>query len=160
MGEFTLTRLRAAPRGEVELEVTFKINADGIVSVSARNLETGQEQAITVTAQSGLTEDEIRAMAIENQDHLVDLRRNERVIDLKQKIERTLLSMDHIMPRVNTLLENNAFAQEALIKANEVVSRSKESMQSDDIELLERDFKALTRTLNMFHTVIEKLKRR
>ena len=60
LGEFVLTGLRRAPKGEVEIEVTFEISADGIVSVSAKDLETGLEQSITVTATSGLTEDEIQ----------------------------------------------------------------------------------------------------
>jgi molecular chaperone DnaK len=55
----------------------FDINADGIVSVSAKDLETGQQQAITVTATSGLTEDEIKRMMEENREYLVDVRTNE-----------------------------------------------------------------------------------
>ena len=66
LGEFVLSGLRRAPAGEVEIEVTFEISADGIVSVSAKDLETGQQQAITVTATSGLTEDEIRRMVEES----------------------------------------------------------------------------------------------
>ena len=59
LGEFILTGLRRATKGEVEIEVTFEISADGIVSVSAKDQETGLKQAITVTATSGLTEEEI-----------------------------------------------------------------------------------------------------
>ena len=55
LGEFVLTGLRKTKTGEVEIDVTFEINADGIVSVHAKNLETGKEQSITVTATSGLT---------------------------------------------------------------------------------------------------------
>src|SRR5204863_8490781 len=62
LGEFILTGLRRAPKGQVEIEVTFEINADGIVSVSAKDLETGQRQSIQVTATSGLTQDEIVKM--------------------------------------------------------------------------------------------------
>src|SRR5215216_7691516 len=58
LGEFILTGLRRAPKGQVEIEVTFEINADGIVSVRAKDLETGLEQSIQVTASSGLTADE------------------------------------------------------------------------------------------------------
>ena len=55
LGEFILSGLRLAPRGEVEIEVNFEINSEGIVSVSARDKETGLEQSITVTASGGLT---------------------------------------------------------------------------------------------------------
>ena len=74
LGEFVLTGLRRAPRGEVEVEVQFHISADGIVSVKARDLETGLEQSITVTATSGLTEDEIKKMVEANKDYMVEVR--------------------------------------------------------------------------------------
>ena len=166
LGEFSLEGLRPAPKGEVEIEVTFQISADGVVSVSAKNLETGQEQAIVVTATSGLTPEELKAMATENQDHLVDMRAQERISHLRQRLDRTLRSMDNIMPRVKTLLKNNEFASEALEKAESVIERSRTSILAKpsqdlqgDLERLERDHKALTRTLNMFHNVIEKMKR-
>ena len=166
LGEFVLDGLRPTMKGEVELEVTFQISADGIVSVSAKNVETGEEQAITVTAKSGLSQEELKKMAEENREHLVDMRANERAAHLRQRIERTLRAMDAVMPRVRTLLSNNEFAADALSKAEEVIERSRATALSKpsadisaDLELLERDHKALTRTLNMFHTVIEKMKR-
>ncbi len=159
LGEFTLSQIRSAPRGEIEFEVTFDIDANGVVSVNARNLETGQEQAIVVTARSGMSGEALERMATENAEHLVGLRERERVLQLKQKIKRTLNMMDRIMPRVETLLSNNGFAEEALVKAKEVIRRSKATINHDDIEALERDAKALSRTLNMFHNVIEKMKR-
>jgi len=166
LGEFVLEGLRPTLKGEVELEVTFQISADGIVSVSARNVETGEEQAITVTAKSGLSPEELKRMAEENREHLVDMRASERVAHLRQRIERTLKAMDSVMPKVRTLLSNNEFAADALTKAEEVIERARATALarpsadlSADLELLERDHKALTRTLNMFHTVIEKMKR-
>jgi len=166
LGEFSLEGLRPAPKGELEVEVTFSISADGVVSVSATDLETGVEQAITVTAQSGLSPEELKAMALENQDHLVDMRIHERISHLRQRLDRTLRSMDNMMPRVKTLLSNNEFASEALEKAESVIERARSSILAKpsqdlqgDLERLERDFKALTRTLNMFHNVIEKMKR-
>lgn len=160
LGEFTLSDIRSAPKGEIEFEVTFEIDANGVVSVSARNLETGIEQAITVTARSGLTGEALAKMAAENEEHLVGLRERERILQLQDKIRRTLNTMDRIMPRVETLLANNGFAEEALVKAHEVIERSKVSVEGSEIELLERDAKALARTLNMFHNVIEKMKRK
>src|ERR1043165_6292729 len=74
LGGFVLPGLRRAQRGEVEIEVTFHISADGIVSVKAGDLETGLEQAITVTGGSGLTEDEIKKMVEANKDYMVEVR--------------------------------------------------------------------------------------
>ena len=100
MGEFILTGLRAAPAGEVEIEVTFDINADGIVAVSAKDLETGQEQAITVTASAGLTQEEIESMIQENQDPLVSRRNVEQLESLKVKTQRTLMEAERMLPQV------------------------------------------------------------
>ena len=159
LGEFALNEIRPAPMGEIEFEVTFEIDANGVVSVNARNLENGQEQAIVVTARSGMSGEALERMAAENAEHLLGLRERERVLQLKQKIKRTLNTMDRIMPRVNTLLANNGFAEDALTKAREVIDRSKETINHEVLEDLERDAKALARTLNMFHNVIEKMKR-
>ena len=71
LGEFILTGLRRAPKGHVEIEVTFEINTDGIVSVHAKDLETGQAQSIQVTATSGLTQDEIKSMMENAKDYMV-----------------------------------------------------------------------------------------
>src|SRR5688500_3553051 len=69
LGEFILTGLRSAPAGHVEIEVTFEINADGIVSVHAKDLETKKEQSITVTATSGLTEQELKNMVADAREY-------------------------------------------------------------------------------------------
>ena len=159
LGEFTLSDIRPAPRGEVELEVTFEIDADGVVSVSARNIETGQRQAITVTAQSSMSEADLKRMAAENEEYLVNLRERERILHLQKKMTRTLNAMDRIMPRVETLLANNGFAEEALMKARQVIARARSTVQSEVVDDLERDAKALARTLNMFHNVVEKMRR-
>ena len=119
-----------------------------------------------MTAKSNLTPAELKAMAAENQEHLVELRAQEKVEHLRLRLDRTLRSMDNMMPRVKTLLSNNELASEALTKAEQVIERARSSLSAPlsqdlqgDLERLERDHKALTRTLNMFHNVIEKMKR-
>ena len=118
LGEFILTNLRAAPADEVEIEVAFDINADGIVAVSAKDLETGIEQAITVTATSGLTEDEIESMIQENEDHLVARRFNEELESRRVEAQRVLMEVERIFPKVKGLLDSSEFGQEALRKAD------------------------------------------
>jgi len=67
LGEFVLTGIRRAPKGEPEIEVSFDIDANGIVSVSARDLETGKEQSITVNATGTLDEGEIQQIIEEHE---------------------------------------------------------------------------------------------
>ena len=102
LGEFVLTGLKSAPAGTVEIEVKFDINTDGIVSVSAKDLSTGKEQSITVTATSGLTEEEIREMIQENQDYLMAIKEDEEIEQERAKlnkvireVERVALTMTH-----------------------------------------------------------------
>ncbi|MCB9526481.1 MAG: molecular chaperone DnaK [Myxococcales bacterium] len=157
LGEFILTGLRPASKGEVEIEVTFDINADGIVSVSAKNLETGQEQAITVTATSGLTEEEIRRMARENQDHMVDVRKGEELEQARQDVQRIIADVERVFPRVREVLAGSDFGTDALHKASTVLDRAAEAVEGEDVTELRTAGEALNRTLNMFKGVLQKV---
>lgn len=157
LGEFILTGLRPAPRGEVEIEVTFEINADGIVSVSAKDLETGQQQAITVTATSGLTEDEIKKMMHENQEYLVDVRNQEDVEKEKLVIQRTMSEIDKIFPKVRTVLEGSDYGQDAIRKAEAVRESARKALEGSDLQALKKANEGVARTLNMFKGVVSKL---
>ena len=157
LGEFILTGLRAAPAGEVEIEVTFDINADGIVSVSAKDLETGQEQVITVTATSGLSENEIKRMMNENEEYLVDVRSNEQLEGLRAKARRTFADVEKIFPRVRGLLEGSDFGKDAIQKAEGVLERARMAMDGTQVDALETANDALSRTLNMFKGVVSKI---
>ena len=157
LGEFILTGLRAAQKGEVEVEVTFEINADGIVSVNAKDLETGQQQAITVTATSGLTEDEIKRMMEENRDYLVDVRSSEELERSKLDAQRAISELNKLFPKVRSVLEASEFGQDALRKAEGVVERGHRAMEGGDLAALKTANEALARTLNMFKGVVQKI---
>ena len=154
LGEFILTGLRRAPKGEVEIEVTFEISADGIVSVSAKDLETGQEQSITVTATSGLTEEEIRRMIEENKDYMVELRGSEEAERVKQQVEAIMDEIESIYPQVEASLEGSSIGHEALEKARSVIDRAKQSLGNANPSALTEMKEALQRTLSMFKGVV------
>ncbi len=84
LGEFVLDGIRPARRGEVEIEVTFDISADGIVGVSARDVVTGQQQSITVTATSGLTEEEMKRILDERVDEMLEKKQTTQEFDLRR----------------------------------------------------------------------------
>jgi molecular chaperone DnaK len=156
LGEFILTGLRRAPRGEVEIEVTFHISADGIVSVKAKDLETGLEQSITVTATSGLTEDEIRRMIDENKDYMVEVRSNQEFEKHKQQAEKILDEIEGLFPKVSEIISGSDFGQDAVKKARGVCERARQAIQAKDIGAVVESSEALTRTLNMFKGVVSK----
>jgi molecular chaperone DnaK len=156
LGEFILTGLRRAKKGEVEIEVTFEISADGIVSVSAKDLETGIKQAITVTATSGLTEDEIRRMMEESRDYLLDQKNNEELEARKQEAERLVDEIERLFPRVETAIAGSDFGQDAMKKARGVLERARQAIEARDLSGLNDANEALNRTLNMFKGVVAK----
>ena len=156
LGEFILTGLRRAPKGEVEIEVTFEISADGIVSVSAKDQETGLKQAITVTATSGLTEDEIRKMVEESKDYLLDQKASEEFEKHKQSAEKLIDEIEGLFPRVEAAIAGSDFGQDAVKKARSVIDRARQGIQSRDQQAVGDSTEALTRTLNMFKGVVAK----
>jgi molecular chaperone DnaK len=156
LGEFIMSGLREAPKGQVEIEVTFDINADGIVSVSAKDLETNKEQSITVTASSGLTDDEIRQMTEESQDYLVERQTSEEFERLRQDAERTIRDLERMFGEVESMVTGSEFGQEALEKARNIIDRARKAIITKDKEQLRTDVEALGRTLKMFKGVLAK----
>jgi molecular chaperone DnaK len=156
LGEFILTGLRRAPKSEVEIEVTFEISADGIVSVSAKDMETGLKQAITVTATSGLTEDEIRRMVEESKDYLLDQKASEEFEKHKQSAEKLIEEIEGLFPRVEQAIAGSDFGQDAVKKARSVIDRARSGIQGRDQQAVADSNEALTRTLNMFKGVVAK----
>jgi molecular chaperone DnaK len=154
LGEFALTGLRRAPRGEVELEVTFKIDTDGIVSVSARDLETNQAQSIQVLASSGLTSDEVTAMIHSAQGYLVERRADEELEALRQKLQTATAELERLLPQVEKLVGQSEFGRDALGRARSTLARSAEAMAKLDTKAAEVEYEALERTLRMFRGVV------
>src|SRR6187399_1317461 len=112
LGEFILTGLRRAPKGHVEIEVTFEINTDGIVSVHAKDLETGQAQSIQVTATSGLTQDEVKNMMSGAQDYLVERRSDEQLEAAKQEAETLIAEIEHMFPEIERVVGGADFGRD------------------------------------------------
>jgi molecular chaperone DnaK len=155
LGEFVLSGLRKAPKGDVEVEVTFEISADGIVGVSARDTETGTEQHITVTATSGLTEAEIERMANENQEFLVSSRAEEEVEKERQRIEKLVHEAESLLPKVEEVLSGTPFGQDSLDNVRLILDDARAAVERRDAAALEQVAEPLERTLNMFRGVVD-----
>jgi molecular chaperone DnaK len=87
LGKFHLVGIPPAPRGIPQIEVTFDIDANGIVNVSARDLGTGREQKITITASSGLAKDEIDRMMRDAESHAEEDKRSREAIEAKNRLD-------------------------------------------------------------------------
>ncbi len=156
LGEFILTGLRRAKEAEIEIEVTFEISADGIVSVSAKDQETGLKQAITVTATSGLTEEELSAMVEQSRDYMVEAKQSEDLERHKQGAEKLIAEIEQLFPRVESAINGSDFGQDAVKKARGVIERAHRAVEAKDVQAIGDSTEALTRTLNMFKGVVHK----
>jgi molecular chaperone DnaK len=94
LGKFQLVGIPPAPRGIPQIEVTFDIDANGIVHVSAKDLGTGNEQKITITASSGLTENDIAGMMKDAESHAEEDRKQREVAEIKNNAENLIYSTE------------------------------------------------------------------
>jgi molecular chaperone DnaK len=156
LGEFILTGLRRASAGEVEVEVTFEINADGIVSVHAKDVETGKEQSITVTATSGLTEDEIDEMMVDASDFAVTRREDEATEEVRQQAETIIAEIERLFPEVESIVAGSDFGRDAIDKAKGVVDNARTLLERGDMAGLKEELESLGRTQRMFKGVVGK----
>jgi molecular chaperone DnaK len=97
LGKFHLVGIPAAPRGVPQIEVTFDIDANGIVNVSAKDLATSKEQKITITASSGLSKDEIDKMTKDAQAHADEDQKNREKIEAKNKLDSLIYNTEKIL---------------------------------------------------------------
>jgi len=151
LGEFVLDGIRPARRGEVSIEVAFEISADGIVGVSAKDVATGQRQSITVTATSGLTEEELRRILDEQLDEQLQRKHTTREIDDRREwVARMVRDIEALVPAVRVALEGTKFGGDALRKAEAVLARARAANAARDGDALAAEVEPLERTLALF----------
>jgi molecular chaperone DnaK len=151
LGEFILDGIRPAKRGDVSIEVTFEISADGIVGVAARDVDTGQQQSITVTATSGLTEDELKRILDEQLDDLLEKKATAgEWEERRDRAVATLKEIEALVPAVHEALERTRFGKDAVQKAEGVLARVRTAIDARDAAALAREEEHLDRTLQLF----------
>jgi molecular chaperone DnaK len=154
LGEFVLDGLRPAVRGEVEVEVVFDISADGIVGVSARDLQTGQRHSITVTATSGLTEEELRRIMDENLDEQLERKQAASEFDRRRAaVEAVMRQIEELVPEVSQALARSRFGKDAVAKAASVIQRVRQAVAARDLQTLNAAGEQLDRTLQLFKSL-------
>ena len=139
LGHFRLEGIAPAPRGIPQVEVTFDIDANGILNVSARDKATGREQKITITASSGLSKDEIDRMVRDAEMHAEEDRQRKEEIELRNRAdslayqaERTLRETgDKVSANVRTEVEDRVKAVRDALSGNDI---SRIRTTADDLE--------------------------
>ena len=97
LGQFHLVGLPPAPRGVPQIEVTFDIDANGIVNVSAKDLGTGKEQKITITASSGLSKDEVDRMMQEAESHADEDKKRREEIETRNQADQAVYGAEQML---------------------------------------------------------------
>jgi molecular chaperone DnaK len=132
LGRFQLTGIPSAPRGVPQVEVSFDIDANGILHVSAKDLGTGKEQSIQIKSSSGLSEAEVEKMQKEAELHAEEDKKNREVVDVLNQADQTIYSTE------NTLKEHGDKVDEAeknnINQALEKLKKAKEGKNVDEIK--------------------------
>jgi molecular chaperone DnaK len=110
LGQFRLEGIPAAPRGIPQVEVTFNIDANGIVNVSAKDLGTGKEQAITITASTNLSKDEVDRMVREAESNAAEDTRKREEADVRNKASSLIYSTEKSLKEIGDKLDAGAKA--------------------------------------------------
>jgi molecular chaperone DnaK len=133
LGKFHLVGIPPAPRGVPQVEVTFDIDANGILNVSAQDKATNKQQNITITSSSGLTKDEIDRMVKEAESNAADDTKRKQEIEVRNQTDSLVYSTER------TLAEHGSKLAEGDRKAIEdALGEAKEALKTDDLERMQR----------------------
>jgi len=149
LGKFHLVGIPPAPRGMPQIEVTFDIDANGIVNVQARDLGTGREQKITITASSGLSKDEIDRMMRDADMHSEDDKRKREVIETKNRLDSLIYQTE------KTITDNREKIPVGLISEVETaIAEAKKVVEANNSDQFQAQLENLTR---VSHRIAEAL---
>ncbi|CAL4319868.1 molecular chaperone DnaK [Buchnera aphidicola] len=145
LGQFNLDGIEPAPRGTAQIEVTFDIDADGILHVSAKDKKTGKEQKITIKASSGLNEEEIKKMVHDAEIHAESDRKFEELIKIRNQGDQLIHSTK------KQLNENKDFIEETdKIKIETALQELEKSLKNDSQSDIENKIQLLLKESSKF----------
>ena len=148
IGRFELTGIPPAPRGVPQIEVTFDIDANGIVHVSAKDLGTGKMQDITITASSNLSDDEIDKAVKEAEKYAEEDKKRKEVVDAKNSLDQMIAGIEKVLRE-----SGDKISEEDKAKLNAEMESAKEVYKnSDDAAKLKEALENLTKVSNEIFT--------
>ncbi len=139
IGRFELTDLPPAPRGVPQIEVTFDLDANGILHVSAKDMGTGKEQSIRITASSGLSEDEIEKMKHDADAHADEDKKRKELIEAKNQADSIIYATEKSLKEVSDKVDADTKK-----KVEDASVKLKKTMEGDDTQAIKNDTEALT----------------
>ncbi len=137
LGKFHLVGIPPAPRGMPQIEVTFDIDANGIVNVSAKDMGTGREQKITITASSGLAKDEIDKMMRDAESHAAEDAKKREEIEARNRLDGLVYQME------KTLNDNREKVGAVASEVETAIAEAKKALQEGGVDKLNDAFNQL-----------------
>jgi molecular chaperone DnaK len=149
LGKFQLTDLPPAPRGIPQIEVTFNIDANGILSVTAKDKATNKEQNITITTASGLSSDEIERMVREAKDNEDDDRLKMEQIEVRNKLDSLVYQTEKLITELGDKIsaDDKTAVENALASAKDAIKLGDKNSIVDATTVLESALHGLTKAM-------------
>ena len=147
LGRFELVGIPPAPRGVPQIEVTFDIDANGIVHVNAKDLGTGKEQSIKITASSGLSEAEIEKLVKDAEMHAEEDKRRKELIEARNQADSLVYSVEKNIKEFGDKVDA---AEKSRIE--DAIARVKKALEGDDLDTIK---KAQEELMNVSHKLAE-----
>ncbi|MCF2948012.1 molecular chaperone DnaK [Paraglaciecola aquimarina] len=138
LGQFNLTDIKQGPRGSVQVEVTFDIDANGILNVSAKDKSTGKEQSIQITASSGLTEDEINRLVKDGEQHAGEDKLKRELVEQRNQADQLIHTVQTSISSLETSLN-----EEQQTELKTLIEQLKMAVNGDDKAAIETRQNAL-----------------
>jgi len=138
LGKFHLVGIPPAPRGVPQVEVTFDIDANGIVNVSAKDVGTGREQKITITSSSGLSKEEIDKMMKDAESHKDEDEKRKGTIEARNRLDGLVFSVEKSFSEHKDKLDASAASE-----LETAISESKEALKNEDSDAMNNAFERL-----------------
>ncbi len=142
LGRFILDGIPPAPRGVPQIEVTFDIDANGILNVGAQDKATGREQSITITASSGLSEDEIKRMVREAEQHASEDATRRDKVEVRNQAEAGIHAAEKTLRDFEEQIPEDVKA-----KTNERIEAVRKALEGDNTDQIKRESEALAQQL-------------
>ena len=143
LGRFSLTDIPPAPRGVPQIEVTFDIDANGIVHVSAKDLGTNKEQSITITSSSNMSEADIEKAVKEAEAHAEEDKKQRELIDTKNQADNMVYQLEKMLKE-----NGDKLSPDDKKKLEDAIAKAKKDFESNDIEVIRKALEELTTSSN------------
>lgn len=139
LGRFHLDGIPPAPRGIPKVEVTFDIDANGILHVSAKDIGTGKQQAITITGHSGLEENEIENMVKDAETHSEEDKKRKELIDAKNQADQMIYALEKLLKE-----NKDKIQEEQASQIQSEIENTKKAVESEDLEQIKQALEKLS----------------